>query len=71
MAMELDIPVLAVAACHRALETDGDHEPRLADIRESGSIESDSDVALMLHVEDYNISDRDRLFMQCYVAKNR
>ena len=71
MAMELDIPVLAVAACNRALETDGDREPRLADIRESGSIESDSDVVLMLHVEDYNISDRDRLFMQCYVAKNR
>ena len=70
-AMELSIPILAVCACNRALETDGDRPPRLADIRESGSIESDSDVVLMLHVEDYNISDRDRLFMQCYVAKNR
>ena len=71
MAMELDIPVLAVAACNRSLETDGDRPPRLADIRESGSIESDSDVVLMLHVEDYSICDRDRLFMQCFVAKNR
>ena len=70
-AMELNIPIIAVASCNRALDTDGNRMPRLSDIRESGSIESDSDVVCFLHCEDYTIADRDRLFMQVYVAKNR
>lgn len=70
-AMELDIPIIAVASCNRALDVDANRTPRLSDIRESGSIESDSDVVCFLHCEDYTIADRDRLFMQVHIAKNR
>lgn len=52
LARELDIPVLCLSQLNRAAENREDHRPRLADLRESGSIEQDADVVLMLHRED-------------------
>ncbi len=49
LARELNIPVIALAQVNRASEDRQDHRPRLADLRESGSIEQDADTCLMLH----------------------
>jgi replicative DNA helicase len=49
LARELEIPVIALAQVNRASEDRQDHKPRLADLRESGSIEQDADTCMMLH----------------------
>lgn len=49
MAKELQIPVLALSQLNRAPEAREGGEPRLADLRESGSLEQDSDLVMMLH----------------------
>lgn len=48
MALELQVPVLAVAQLNRNVESRGG-EPQLSDLRESGSLEQDADIVLMLH----------------------
>jgi replicative DNA helicase len=52
LAKELDVPVVAVAQLNRGPEQRSDKRPLLADLRESGSIEQDSDVVILLHRED-------------------
>ncbi len=51
IARELDIPVLALSQLSRAVEQRGGH-PRLADLRESGSIEQDADLVMFIYRED-------------------
>lgn len=54
MAREFNIPVVALAQLNRAVEGRGEGaRPRMSDLRESGSIEQDADVVMMLHREDY------------------
>lgn len=52
IARELKIPVIAMAQLSRAVETRGGARPKLADLRESGSIEQDADVVMFLYRED-------------------
>jgi replicative DNA helicase len=49
LARELEVPVVALAQLNRGLEDRQSHEPRLADLRESGSIEADADTVMLLH----------------------
>jgi replicative DNA helicase len=51
LASELHVPVLAVAQVNRAVEQRADKRPTLADLRESGSLEQDADLVLVLHRE--------------------
>ena len=52
MALELNVPVIALAQLNRASEK-SKQEPMLADLRESGSIEQDADIVMFINREDY------------------
>ena len=60
MAKELRIPVICCAQLNRGTEGRGkSHRPQLSELRESGSIEQDADIVLMLYREDYYQTEKD------------
>ena len=75
MAMELGIPVIALAQLSRSVEGREDKRPLLSDLRESGSIEQDADIVAFLYRDDYynkeSAIDEDTSKSEFIIAKHR
>ncbi|MFT4187863.1 MAG: replicative DNA helicase [Aeromicrobium sp.] len=73
LAKELEIPVVAISQLNRGSEARSDKVPQLSDLRESGSIEQDADVVMLLHRPDmHGGGDGDRPGeADVIIAKNR
>lgn len=72
LARELEVPVLALSQLSRAVEARPDQVPRLADLRESGSIEQDADVVMFIYREDKARKDSSRPnIADIFIAKHR
>lgn len=71
LARELDIPILCLSQLSRKVEDRAGHRPMLSDLRESGSIEQDSDIVIfLLRREYYDPNDKPGM-AEVIVAKNR
>lgn len=72
LARELNIPVIAVSQLSRRAEERADYRPRLSDLRESGAIEQDADLVLLLFREEYYRRDTEnRGICEVNIAKQR
>jgi replicative DNA helicase len=71
LARELAIPVIAAAQLNRGVETRADKRPVLADLRDSGQLEQDADLVLLLHRPAVYDLDANPTVAELIVAKHR
>lgn len=72
LARELRVPVIAISQLSRAVESRTGNRPQLSDLRESGAIEQDADVVVLLFREEYyNPTEENKNKAEAIIAKQR
>ena len=71
LSKELNCPILSLAQLSREADKRADHRPILSDLRESGAIEQDADVVMLLYREDYYNEEDNPNIAKIIVAKHR
>ena len=72
LARELNVPILALSQLSRATELRAEKKPQLSDLRDSGSLEQDADIVMMLYREEYYSHEaEDANIAELNIAKNR
>lgn len=73
LAIELDVPIILLSQLNRDVESRTDKRPNISDLRESGALEQDADIILLLYRDDYyNREDsKEKGLAELNIAKNR
>ncbi|HMT02360.1 MAG TPA: replicative DNA helicase [Burkholderiales bacterium] len=72
LALELSVPIILLSQLNREVESRHDKRPNIADLRESGALEQDADIILLLYRDDYYDSEsKEKGLAEINIAKNR